>query len=214
MCEYVPVKNRLVEIGQKFGQLVTVDNPFWKLSKQTNKNGYIQKYQYVECKCSCGETRMCRVASLKSSLITKCKKCVQKEFIKKIQKGTPAKHGKKTCSICSENLDIKCFYPNKKTRDKLRIECKSCSLIRRIKNKFNIDVTYLRGKQIHCEICNKELFFTNDSLKKSDTLHIDHNHITNKTRGIVCTYCNCVIGYCKENIQTLENTIKYINKYN
>lgn len=42
---------------------------------------------------------------------------------------------------------------------------------------------------------------------------VDHCHKTNKVRGILCSNCNSLLGFAKENIKTLEFSILYIKKY-
>jgi hypothetical protein len=44
-------------------------------------------------------------------------------------------------------------------------------------------------------------------------LSVDHNHTTGAVRGLICSHCNYVIGYARENIETLRETIKYLEKY-
>lgn len=44
-------------------------------------------------------------------------------------------------------------------------------------------------------------------------LHVDHDHITGKVRGLLCTQCNPGIGYFKDSIERLEMAIKYLKKF-
>jgi len=41
-------------------------------------------------------------------------------------------------------------------------------------------------------------------------LHIDHNHETNKVRGLLCDNCNRALGMVKDSIKTLESMIEYL----
>lgn len=43
---------------------------------------------------------------------------------------------------------------------------------------------------------------------------IDHNHTTNKVRGLLCMNCNMGLGKFKDNINFLQNAIKYLEKNN
>ncbi len=52
-----------------------------------------------------------------------------------------------------------------------------------------------------CLICQEE--------KK---LYVDHNHITNKVRGLLCSNCNTAIGMIGENIKLAHEIIKYLEK--
>lgn len=58
-----------------------------------------------------------------------------------------------------------------------------------------------------CAICKK------DKNTKHDW-SIDHCHITNKVRGILCSKCNSMIGLAKDNITTLANAIEYLKIHN
>ena len=42
----------------------------------------------------------------------------------------------------------------------------------------------------------------------------DHCHSTGTKRGVLCYKCNVGLGYFKDNIESLENAIMYLNKYN
>ncbi len=42
---------------------------------------------------------------------------------------------------------------------------------------------------------------------------IDHNHKTNKIRGLLCRNCNLVLGLTRENTATLLRAIDYLNRY-
>lgn len=53
-----------------------------------------------------------------------------------------------------------------------------------------------------CAICG------NPNGKK---LHVDHDHKTNKVRGLLCGNCNKGIGLFKDDITLLDKAIKYLN---
>ncbi len=59
-----------------------------------------------------------------------------------------------------------------------------------------------------CNICGRH-----QSLFKR-ALFVDHNHETGKVRSLLCHYCNSVLGFSKENVEILQDTIDYINFYN
>lgn len=58
-----------------------------------------------------------------------------------------------------------------------------------------------------CKICN-----THQSELKS-ILYVDHCHTTNKIRGLLCQHCNTLLGYAKDNVETLSLAIQYLNKH-
>lgn len=54
-----------------------------------------------------------------------------------------------------------------------------------------------------CAICN-----TTFSSRKS--AHVDHNHLTGRVRGVLCTRCNMGIGYFREDVKSLTKAIQYL----
>lgn len=45
-------------------------------------------------------------------------------------------------------------------------------------------------------------------------LFIDHNHTTEKIRGLLCRQCNAALGFFKDDIKIIEKAIKYLNEKN
>lgn len=43
--------------------------------------------------------------------------------------------------------------------------------------------------------------------------HLDHNHITNQVRKILCHNCNMLVGHSKENVAILHKTILYLQEH-
>lgn len=56
----------------------------------------------------------------------------------------------------------------------------------------------------HCFLCNKKL-----SLDKKGCC-IDHDHKTGKVRGILCSSCNCMLGYAHDNPEVLRKGATYV----
>ncbi len=48
--------------------------------------------------------------------------------------------------------------------------------------------------------------------KDNKPLEIDHNHITGKVRGLLCTKCNTMLGMSEDSIERLQEAIKYLEK--
>lgn len=44
-------------------------------------------------------------------------------------------------------------------------------------------------------------------------LVVDHDHESNFVRGLLCSSCNVGLGYFKDDINTLEQAIKYLNRH-
>lgn len=41
-------------------------------------------------------------------------------------------------------------------------------------------------------------------------LYIDHDHVTNQTRGLLCNHCNLGLGHFKDDPQVLEKAAVYL----
>jgi hypothetical protein len=62
----------------------------------------------------------------------------------------------------------------------------------------------------NCEICRKAIAFGSKNVHLRP--NIDHNHITGKLRGLLCGYCNNLLGRCDDNVVILNRAIKYLNE--
>lgn len=60
-----------------------------------------------------------------------------------------------------------------------------------------------------CALCGN-----NDPKTKNNNWNIDHNHNTNKIRGLLCMSCNTSLGHYEKLIQRVgnENIVKYLEK--
>jgi hypothetical protein len=65
----------------------------------------------------------------------------------------------------------------------------------------------LKSQNNKCAICKSE----NPGGQKS--FHVDHNHLTNKIRGLLCSKCNHGIGLFNDNINVLTEAIKYLTMH-
>ena len=64
-------------------------------------------------------------------------------------------------------------------------------------------------KQNHqCLICGKR-----HENKKHERLYVDHNHQTDKIRGLLCHDCNVGLGNFKDDKILLQKAIDYLNQY-
>jgi hypothetical protein len=54
-----------------------------------------------------------------------------------------------------------------------------------------------------CESCGKEM---------SRPL-VDHDHITNKVRGLLCNRCNVMVGYLEKNPRLLMSAVAWLAKH-
>ena len=42
---------------------------------------------------------------------------------------------------------------------------------------------------------------------------VDHDHENGKIRGLLCHYCNRGLGFLRDDIKIVENTLNYLRKY-
>jgi len=128
----------------------------------------------------------------------------------------------KVCSKCKERKSLSDFYKDKNMKDGLSFHCKNCRLLYYRKNKQRINKKTKEYKDQHprkllgyrlkstynmtvdeydklleeqnkvCAICGKKK--TSKNRYGAHRLGVDHNHITNKNRGLLCTHCNTAIG--------------------
>jgi len=49
--------------------------------------------------------------------------------------------------------------------------------------------------------------------KEKKALHVDHDHITGKVRGLLCRRCNVVLGFVEENLNILDLLKEYIYEH-
>ena len=77
-----------------------------------------------------------------------------------------------------------------------------------IKHNYNlteIEFNLLLEKQNNkCAICFTEF---------SGKILVDHNHATGANRGLLCHSCNIILGHAHDNVQILQNAIKYLELY-
>lgn len=57
-----------------------------------------------------------------------------------------------------------------------------------------------------CAICNRH------QIEFTRSLCVDHDHKTGEIRGLLCTNCNLLLGYSKDNKSTLSSAIEYLHK--
>lgn len=62
-----------------------------------------------------------------------------------------------------------------------------------------------------CPICFREI--SGEVNTKELRAVVDHDHQTGLVRGILCLYCNSLIGYCREDKIVLQAAIEYLKKF-
>lgn len=62
----------------------------------------------------------------------------------------------------------------------------------------------LSAQEFKCAVCGCAI---------TQSSHADHDHITNKFRGILCQRCNRSIGLWKDNIDLLMRAVRYLESF-
>lgn len=139
----------------------------------------------------------------------------------------------RTCIKCCEQKEETSFYSSETKL--ITNTCKKCILLMRsnakgldskrryrksykgilnglrfhLRKKYNLSITdyfdILEIQQYTCKICKKQ----NGNRK----LAVDHCHMINKVRGLLCTSCNIALGSFQDNIKYLQNAIKYLKDF-
>ena len=79
--------------------------------------------------------------------------------------------------------------------------------------KYNYGITIeeynnkLQDQNNLCAICKS------DESGGSGDFYVDHNHTTNQVRGLLCQWCNFMIGQSKEDPEILRSGIDYLQKW-
>lgn len=130
----------------------------------------------------------------------------------------------KKCPKCLEIKSFTLFYKNKHSKTNTSPYCKVCSNLRSTsyarnnKNKIpttgyslkrrygisSLDYEKLLLQQNNvCKICHSVC-------KTGRNLAVDHDHISKKIRGLLCSNCNQGLGNFKDSQELLEKAILYL----
>ena len=71
----------------------------------------------------------------------------------------------------------------------------------------------LKAQNNLCAICSLPETSIHPRTKEIKKLSVDHNHNSGKVRGLLCTRCNCMIGYARESEILLNKAIEYLRTY-
>lgn len=126
------------------------------------------------------------------------------------------------CKICTATKNKKWVIDNK---DKHKETCKNWYSLNKEKanlkgtdwhyrKHYGITHQYFlelaKQQENKCKICNSTLSFNKE--KTNDRAVLDHCHVSNKIRGILCNNCNTSLGKFKDDINILQSAIRYLQE--
>ena len=122
----------------------------------------------------------------------------------------------KICNRCNRLLKIEQFDKNQNGKNNRSVRRPSCIDCRKeidgkrvtLKDKKEWEKIKPEYEIWKCPICNKK---TIPGITSKVVL--DHNHITGKPRAWICDSCNTGLRRFKDNISTIKDAIKYLEKY-
>jgi hypothetical protein len=132
-------------------------------------------------------------------IASRCPRCQQWRPLNQFNKGIRTKHGLATyCKPCSVEWAVEW---NKTERGKISRHRS------RIWYEYQLDAkTFEIMKEAQgdrCKICRGEP-------ENGKELCVDHCHVTNKVRGLLCDRCNRAIGYLREDPAILKTAAEYL----
>lgn len=139
----------------------------------------------------------------------------------------------KTCPECLKNKRESSFQKNKAAPDGLQYHCKQCRKAidsrpehrkqhreryhrnkRRLKT-LELQRTYgisveqfeemLKAQGNKCLICKR-------TSSGGNGWHVDHSHKLKRVRGILCCYCNPMLGFAQDNPHILLAAVDYLQR--
>jgi hypothetical protein len=108
------------------------------------------------------------------------------------------------CKECNSDYTAK-YYDLDKARKRYQREkatMRNTTLIRKYGITLSQYNEMLASQNGVCKICGE--------IDKTKSLAVDHNHITGKVRGLLCSKCNTSIGMLHDNTEVAKNLIQYL----
>lgn len=129
----------------------------------------------------------------------------------------------KTCTRCNETKPLQAFSKHSTCRMGRHSQCKQCvntafrrryagneelrEACRRRQYKSRYGLTYEEYERLlakaECGVCGA----TSSARGK---LCVDHDHVSGRVRGFLCTECNLAIGYLKDDPALMRRAIEYL----
>lgn len=120
----------------------------------------------------------------------------------------PYRHQPQTCELCfaqySPTNSKQRFCPTCISNGQTRI----CIVARSYGITYHQYKDLLRSQHGSCAICQTDL-----GTLAPKSVHIDHDHVTDDVRGILCSRCNQALGLFKDSPQIMRRAAAYIEDH-
>jgi len=121
------------------------------------------------------------------------------------------------CSTCTTQAkkDYYRKHPEKRKEESKNRRTKNPEKERKMVTKSRYGLTkeeiqiFSMAQRGVCDICGKPETMKYQGIVK--LLSIDHNHLTNKVRGVLCQSCNSVLGYAKADTNGTDILLRAIS---
>ena len=122
--------------------------------------------------------------------------------------------GLRKCSCCKKEKLLSSFHlSSQKERTNRCKDCVSGAFLRyRYKISESDFWSFCKKQNFKCAICEIKLEIKEGSTWRPKTVAVDHCHITDKVRGILCSNCNTGLGMFKDSQSNLHAAIRYLRE--
>lgn len=183
-----------------------------RLRKEVVIYGKYKRVKYVyKCLDCPKEILKTHWEELNSSL-QYCSKCVVKHRVRIKDACKFDKEGNKHCKECDKYLPVNKFI-KRGYKNGFSTRCSKCHNLKQFginTNDFDKLVVLQKNK---CAICNNPELANDKNKDVIRSLAVDHDHVSGKVRGLLCTNCNIMLGQAKDDIGILLKAVEYLEAH-
>lgn len=137
------------------------------------------------------------------------------------------------CTKCKVSKKPNEFYKDARRKNGVTSWCRECWKIqeaihrerlgpkgrknKKLKNLYGITIDQyqdmLKEQNNLCAVCDNKESIINVKSNKVQKLSVDHDHITGKVRGLLCTACNKGLGLLKDDPDIVLKGYNYLIKH-
>lgn len=144
-----------------------------------------------------------------AQMIRVCTKCKIEKPLSEFPKNKASRDGRHTtCSPCKRAYEKEVYDRDPEHARKLRRRRRQKHLYGITQEFFDLAFASQRGL---CAICKKQLVLDHTSNHQANKAHVDHDHATQKFRGLLCGYCNLGLGKFWDNPSLLREAAAYLD---